>query len=132
MTDLQFPDEPSMLVGLGILLEAGAQFMPVGGNAVTVDAAGFDALDDEQAAELAKLTGGAGLASVQPEQVPAAQVAALAAATEPPPRTGPGASRDAWAAWATEHKVTFQEDASRDEIIAAVDAAQAQEAPDVG
>ena len=40
-----------------------------------------------------------------------------------PPRAGKGSSRDAWAAYAAGHGVTADDDASRDDIIAALVAA---------
>lgn len=40
-----------------------------------------------------------------------------------PPKKGRGASRDAWAAYAAANDVETAEDASRDDIIAALDAA---------
>jgi hypothetical protein len=41
-----------------------------------------------------------------------------------PPRAGKGSGRDAWAAYAESLGVEFDEDATRDDIIAAVDEVQ--------
>jgi hypothetical protein len=46
-----------------------------------------------------------------------------AAASEAPPRAGRGSGRDEWAAYASSLGVAFDDDATRDEIVAAVDAA---------
>ncbi len=132
---LQFIDGDAFMVGVAVLMEAGADWFSVGGNQVRING-GVD-LDDEQRAELDKLTvhavpaldGAPVAAEPQTEFVPATQVATLAAAVDTPPRTGPGATRDAWSAWADQNKVPYPEGASRDEIIAAVDAARSQEAP---
>lgn len=40
-----------------------------------------------------------------------------------PPKGGPGSGRDAWAAYAAEHDVEVPADASREDIVAALDAA---------
>jgi hypothetical protein len=40
-----------------------------------------------------------------------------------PPKGGVGSTRDAWAAYADSHDVEFNDDATRDEIIAACEAA---------
>jgi hypothetical protein len=138
---LQFTDHEAFMVGVSVLMEAGADWFSVGGNQVRIN--GGVALDAEQRAELDKLTVGALPAldgapppsEAQPELVPAAQVAALADATAPPPRSGPGASRDAWAAWLAGQNFQVGADASRDDMIAAWDqhvaaeAAAAQAAP---
>lgn len=42
-----------------------------------------------------------------------------------PPTSGRGSGADAWAKWADEHGITYPEGASRDEIIAAVESANA-------
>ena len=47
---------------------------------------------------------------------------------EPPPRSGKGSGRDEWAAFAA-GKVDVGDDMSRDDIIAALEAAGAVEAP---
>lgn len=41
----------------------------------------------------------------------------------PPPRSGAGSGRDAWAAYALEHDVPVPDDAHREDIITALDAA---------
>lgn len=41
----------------------------------------------------------------------------------PPPRAGAGSSKDKWVAYAEANGVTVDEDATRDDIIAAVEAA---------
>lgn len=42
---------------------------------------------------------------------------------DPPPKGGPGSGRDAWAAYAAEHKVDVPADATREDIVSALDAA---------
>jgi hypothetical protein len=54
---------------------------------------------------------------------PAGRLAPTAAESEPP-RSGAGSSRAAWAAYAQSAGVDFDESATRDEIIAAVDDAR--------
>lgn len=49
--------------------------------------------------------------------------AAEAASDGPPPKAGRGSGKEAWAAYAEAKDVEFDADASRDEIIAAVEAA---------
>lgn len=49
--------------------------------------------------------------------VPAGQGAA------PPPHSGPGSGRSAWAAWAADHQVPVTDAMSRDQIIEACEAA---------
>lgn len=46
------------------------------------------------------------------------------AAVEAPPRAGKGSGRDEWAAYAASLGVDVDDDAGRDDIIAAVEAAQ--------
>lgn len=41
----------------------------------------------------------------------------------PPPRSGAGSSTDAWRAYATDNRVTAADDASREDIITALDQA---------
>lgn len=60
-------------------------------------------------------------APVDPEPAGDAATSGEASA-ESPPRAGRGSSRDAWAEHAEALGVTFPADASRDDIIAAVDA----------
>lgn len=48
-----------------------------------------------------------------------------------PPRSGRGSGRDAWAAYAAARGLDVPDDASRDEIIAAVDEADAPEPDDL-
>lgn len=45
------------------------------------------------------------------------------ASSPAPPRAGAGSSREAWAIYAADHGVTVEDDASRDRIIEAFDAA---------
>ena len=47
----------------------------------------------------------------------------------PPPRTGRGSGKDAWVAYAAANDVTVADDASRDDIIAALDAAGVDTGP---
>lgn len=42
---------------------------------------------------------------------------------EAPPRSGRGSGRDEWAAYAAQHDVTVEDDMSRDDIVAALEAA---------
>lgn len=49
------------------------------------------------------------------------------AAAEPPPRSGAGSGRDAWAAYAADRQVPVTDDMTRDDIAAAVDAATPKE-----
>lgn len=44
-------------------------------------------------------------------------------ASEVPPQSGRGSGKDAWAAYAEAHGVTVDEDATRDQIIADLEAA---------
>lgn len=53
---------------------------------------------------------------------PAGDAETTHASTEAPPRAGRGSSRDAWVEYAATLGVTVPEGASRDDIIAAVDA----------
>lgn len=43
-----------------------------------------------------------------------------------PPKTGSGSGREVWAAYATVRGIQFERDATRDQIIAAVEAAEQQ------
>lgn len=43
----------------------------------------------------------------------------------PPAKAGRGSGREAWAAYADDHDVAYDDDASRDDLIAAVEAAGA-------
>jgi hypothetical protein len=44
-------------------------------------------------------------------------------AESPPPKTGRGSGRDAWADYAGQHDVTVDDTATREDIVAALDAA---------
>jgi hypothetical protein len=57
-------------------------------------------------------------------ELPTTKAAAEPAADDAPPRAGKGSGRSEWAAYAESVGVTVDEDATRDEIIAAVDAAE--------
>lgn len=118
---LRFRGQENMLVGLGILGEAGVGFQPIGGNQVRV--ADVAALDDEQRASLvllvrdpATLTSDGSDGGHPPVPSPDGEL---------PPKSGAGATRDAWAAAAAERKITVTDDMSRDDIIRAVEATQA-------
>lgn len=121
MIHLRFIDDPAYLVGVGVLLEAGLTPHTRGGNEVDID--NWAPLDPEQRAELAKLTRDpidveapwvTTVTVPRPEQVPG---------LDQPPRTGPGSSRDAWAAYADTYQIEYPSGAGRDEIISAVDTA---------
>lgn len=62
----------------------------------------------------------------QPTQAetPAAEAVQEKQDPEPPPRAGKGSGHDAWAAYAAAKGVEVPEGAGRDEIIAAVEAAE--------
>jgi hypothetical protein len=114
---LRFNDDAHLLVGLGLLGEAGINGQPVGANEVVVD--DVEALDAEQREQLAKL--------VRDEVVYRSEAAGSppgpAPVDELPPRTGPGSGREAWATAAERLSVPITEDMSRDEIVHAVDEA---------
>lgn len=114
---LRFNDDAHLLVGLGILGEAGVSGMPVGANEITVD--DVEALDGEQRAELAKLVREPVVYRSAATPVPPAAVEV----DELPPRTGPGSGREAWATAAERLNVAVSGEMSRDEIVHAVDAA---------
>lgn len=139
---LRFRGQENMLVGLGILGEAGVGFQPIGGNQVRV--ADVAALDDEQRASLVLLVRdpisyvddeGNEVQQVAPDGVMVATLASDGSDGghppvpspdgELPPKSGAGATRDAWAAAAAERKITITDDMSRDDIIRAVEATQA-------
>ncbi len=65
-------------------------------------------------------------AEAAPVVEPAPPVAPVVAGGEPP-RIGKGSSRSAWVAYAESVGVVFADDAGRDDIIAAVDAAKRAE-----
>ena len=136
---LRFKGHTDLLVGLGILGEAQVPGQPVGANEVRVDS--LDQLDDEQRAALVWLvrdpiayTDDQGNEVVQaaPDGV---QVATLTSdgghppvplgVGELPPKSGAGASRDAWVVAAEARNITVTGDMSRDDIIRAVEAEQA-------
>jgi len=114
---LRFNDDAHLMVGLGLLGEAGINGQPVGANEVVVD--DVEALDAEQRDELAKLVRDPVVYKSEAVDTPpgAAEVDEL------PPRTGPGSGRDAWATAAEALQVPITEAMSRDEIIRAVDEA---------
>ena len=59
-----------------------------------------------------------------PAEAPEAEDEDLLGELPEPAKRGAGSGRDAWAAYATSKGVTFADDASRDDIIAAVEAAE--------
>lgn len=62
--------------------------------------------------------------------VPATGARAETAEANPPPKSGAGSGRDAWAAYAEQRGVTVADGSSRDDIVAALDqAGQPTEAP---
>ena len=76
---------------------------------------------DRVPAEVAEQIGGlAWEAQAAPEVIPAAVPG------QAPPRAGRGSGRDAWAAYAASRGVDVPGDASREDIIAAVDAADSK------
>lgn len=61
---------------------------------------------------------------VEAEEAPKAPaVKAPASDSGEPPRAGKGSSKDAWMAFAAKHNVTVEDDATRDDIVAALIAA---------
>lgn len=60
--------------------------------------------------------------------------AALVAQNVEPPRSGAGSNKDAWATYADSIGATYSDDATRDDIIAAVDSltSTANPTPDAG
>lgn len=143
MTRLRFRDEGALFVGMSVLGEASVGFEARGAN--ELDTGDLSLLDDEQRAELVKLVRdpieftdeyGNHVVQASPDGMVAALVVPEAAAQaaedaqgravtwvgEQPPRTGPGASRDAWAAFADLNQIAYADGASRDDIIRAVEA----------
>ena len=139
---LRFRGQENMLLGLGILGEAEVSFKPLGGNQVHVS--DLDALDDEQRRSLVELlrdpiryTDDQGNDVIQ--AAPDGRMVATLTSDgsdgghppvpppdgELPPKSGAGATRDAWAAAAAERNITVTGDMSRDDIIRAVEAEQA-------
>jgi hypothetical protein len=125
---LRFHDHATNLVGFGILIEAGVTFRPVGANEVDVD--DLNALDDEQRGSLADLVRDPldGSPAVPPPVAADGTSAAVELVGDPPPRSGQGATREAWAAYAASLAeagvdITVRDDQSRDQIIEAVEAA---------
>lgn len=149
---LRFKGHDSFLVGLGIFVEAGVGFRPVGGNEVDID--GLDPFDDEQLAELVKMLRdplvyvddfGNQVTQVAPDGVMVGELVADGSTAvtpvaaddtsamvqlvgDAPPRSGQGATREAWAVYAERLRnagiVDFSvtPDLSRDQIIEAVEA----------
>lgn len=60
---------------------------------------------------------------VPTEDIPSAAPEDFAGAPEPPPQGGPGSGKEAWAAYADALGVEVDDDASRDDIIDAVEKA---------
>lgn len=60
---------------------------------------------------------------VEPEAPEADPVRAPEGDGDEPPRSGKGSSKDAWAAFAAKHDVTVEDEATRDDIVAALTAA---------
>jgi hypothetical protein len=113
---LRFNDDTHLMVGLGLLGEAGINGQPVGANEVVVD--DVEALDGEQRAELAKLVRDPVVYRSEAVGSPPGTVEV----DELPPRTGPGSGREPWAAAAERLKVPITANMSRDQIITAVEA----------
>lgn len=126
MTRLRFRDQDRFMVGLALMGEAGVTVEARGANELEAD--GLGRLNDEQRAELARLVVDPVTYDTQAEAVPPGAVEGTQPGTavswvgDMPPRTGPGATRDAWAAFADNNQVAYAPDASRDEIIRAVEA----------
>lgn len=128
MIRLRFKTDVALMVGLGVLAEADIAYGTRGGN--ELDVVSLSGLDGEQLAQLARLVRDpiAGqapepeAASVPPEGVAGTQDQAVTWVGEMPPRSGAGATRDAWAAFAEANQVPFPADASRDDIIKLVEA----------
>lgn len=120
------------MVGLGVFTEAAVPFRPLGANEVEIP--GLELFDDEQLGELAKLVRNNDVLVNPPGHADAAVSEAVptpvaAEVGDPPPKSGPGATREAWAAYAEELSkagvaVTVRDDMSRDQIIEAVEAVQ--------
>jgi hypothetical protein len=143
-----FRDQDHYMVGIGLFMEAGADWRAVGGNEVVVN--GEPAFDDEQHAEMAKLLlrepqiEGPFPIQVDLQPVPepeafatppvaggeqlSGQPALSATEVEPPvdpampPRSGAGSGRDAWATYATSLGLAVADDLTRDQIIDLVEA----------
>lgn len=129
---LRFNDHDAQMVGLGIFVEAGLPFQPLGAN--EIDVPDLDALDDEQRGELATLVRDPlETAAVHPPVAVDGTSPAVGQVGETPPRSGQGATRDAWAAYADKlnaarqhaglEPVVVTPEMGRDEIIQAVDEA---------
>jgi hypothetical protein len=139
-TELHAKDWESFLFVTGLMDEAHVPWAASGGNVVRVPDNVFVRLSPEQLGELAGVVRNA--VQVQPDpklrgvlsEVPAdaspgassGPAAASAAVAAAPPRSGAGATRDAWAAHARRLGLTPDPGASRDDIIAMIDQ---QEAP---
>lgn len=86
-----------------------------------------DSKDHRYAGEGYKRLGGSPSPAPVPNPEPSANPEPNPApAAEEPPRGGEGSGREAWAAYATAIGAAFNEDASREDVIAAVDAHKAQ------
>jgi hypothetical protein len=125
-TELQFNNGTDQLVGLGVLGEVeGLVVMPLGGNTVGVqgDLAVLSADQRDQLDKLVRVPLDAEAAAGSPPVAgEGTQGQAVTWVGELPPRSGAGATRDAWAAFAEANKVPFPADASRDDIIERVEA----------
>lgn len=85
-----------------------------------------DSKDHRYAGEGYKRLGGSPSPAPVPNPEPSANPEPNPAPAEEPPRNGPGSGREAWAAHATALGIDTAEDATRDDIIAAVDAHTAE------
>jgi hypothetical protein len=116
-TRIQLRDGEAVLVVAGILTEAGkgdVWYSP-GGNEVVVPEDALAALNDEQRAEVAKLSDG-------PLSFPGSAASPDSDAGDEPPRSGAGSGREAWAAYAASKGINVPKDAGRDQIIELVEA----------
>lgn len=90
---------------------------------VYVDGHGWFGPGDTVPAAAAKLITNPKAWAEAPEPEDTKPDAAVPAADGVPPRAGKGSSKDAWHAYASLHDVEHDPDATRDEIVAAVEAA---------
>lgn len=120
---LRFRGHDAFMVGLGVFVEAAVPFRPLGANEVEIP--DLDEFDDEQRGELAKLVRDPlpGSEAVTPVAVDDTSNAVVLVG-EAPPRTGQGATREAWAVFAEANNIPVTADMSRDQIIKAVEAVQ--------
>lgn len=128
---LQAKSFEDFLYVTGLLGEAGVEWQAGGGNELNVPDDVYDRLDAEQRRELSgALTNGVQVTEdPSPATPPGADDGTEGNAgpevASAPPRSGAGATRDAWAAYATATGADVPEDMSRDDIIAMIDQQEA-------